>query len=90
MEQVTPTPTARRRRDLAQEPKSRTWCRVQLNVSLVPPSPGKVISLERTAITYRVTVFGPRAVMFTLFAAYLASHPWAAWAVAWAKKFMGL
>lgn len=61
---------------LATTPEPRTWCRLAVSISLVPPKQGRVFSIESGPWTRRGVMYAPRFVMWTLFIATLGQVPW--------------
>jgi hypothetical protein len=71
------------------EKQPRTWCRVQLHISLVPPATGKIFSVERGPRTTRVTVCCPKAVAIAGAIGFVTSHPFTAQVFFWVLRVLG-
>lgn len=71
------------------EKQPRTWCRLQLNVSAVPPATGKLLSIDRGPRTVKVTICLPKAVMIASAVAFVTSHPFTAQLFFWVLRFLG-
>ena len=41
----------------------RTWCRLAISLSLVPPKVGQVFSIEQGPYTRRLVIYAPRVAM---------------------------
>lgn len=61
----------------AKVPQAPQWLRMTLSVGLAGANPSKVVSIDRTGRTLRVSVCLPSGVALALAAAAAASHPWA-------------
>lgn len=68
---------------LATIPPGRSWYRLSLSISLVPPKSGQVFSIDSTPTTRRLVIYAPRAVVVTLTMALLGSVPWLQHLVLW-------
>lgn len=71
------------------EPPPRSWCRVSVQVSMVPPAPGRIISVERSARTLRAVLFAPRPVVLGLTLALVGNHPWFVHGFDWLRQLLG-
>ena len=41
----------------------RTWCKLAVSLSLVPPKTGQVVTIEQGPYTRRVVIYAPKAAM---------------------------
>jgi len=57
-------------------PPLRSWCRIALAISLVPPPTGQIVTLSSTRRTVRATLHAPKTAVFALTTAALGSVPW--------------
>lgn len=65
----------------------RTWRRVILQIAALPPAPGKIVSIERGPHVWKATVCAPKWVWTMLLVLVAGSHPWAALALVWLRRF---
>ena len=87
---MQPAPTIRARRPRAVEEAPRqTWCRVRLAVSLVPPAPGKLFSLDKGPRTLTITACAPKAIMLAAVLGLASAHPGAATVIQALRQILG-
>lgn len=71
---------------LAQAPRQRSWCRLQVTVTLEPPKEGRVWDIVRGPYSTRLMIFAPRHVMYAVWVALLGQFPWIQQLVLWLAK----
>jgi len=64
-------------------PPLRSWCRITLGVSLVPPPTGQIITYAMTRRTLRATLHAPKTAVCAVTLAALGSVPWIRELVMW-------
>jgi hypothetical protein len=76
-----------RRRTIAatdsEDSSAFNWCRISIAVSLVKPKNGRVIAIDKTARTWRATVYAPKAAVIAISTALVGSVPWVQKLVFW-------
>ena len=79
MQDVRTTPRARATTEAPQPPR---WYRLSLVIASVPGPSGKLISVDWTQRTKRITLCAPVRLLQLAGLALLTSHPWGQWLLA--------
>lgn len=69
-------------------PPAPTWCRLGVQLAMVSPTPGRILSIERGPRTWRLTVCCPRPVLVAAGMALLGNQPWVWELVRWIRAVL--
>lgn len=85
------TPAARpaRRRKPEPEPQQRTWGRVSAELESVAPVNGRLLVVEKTPTSAKVSLCAPWLILWPFLVALLGWHPAVLQALTWLKAHFG-